>query len=446
MPPDAGSISELTTKSSKPNAEMDFNAAADAWTRYLAQSARHKQHTNELRTAARNGTGSSHLHESSRSQTHNRDRVQAKVEATSTATADAALLAARQRSIVNSSAFAAQPRISADASGSSARTKLNAGASGYSARTKLNTGASDYSARTKLNTGASDYSARTKLSADSSDYSARPKLSADSSSYSTRPKLSADTSGFAAQANLTPSITPKFERRYPTPSFEQPQPAVLSWLSGQSGELTGKRIVIDPGHGGWDCGAKYGGVCEKDITLDMAKLVADGLRRRGAEVIMTRDSDKAVELGARYSLTRQERPDAFLSIHCNASPRGEDESAYGIQTHFYAPKSAQYARAVSASLSNKLSESSMTVNNRGTFDRENSDFYVLKNQNIPSALVELGFVSNRKERNLLSDPEYRQRLADALINAEVSYLTQPVNTKPQLMFASNASERKSKGV
>jgi N-acetylmuramoyl-L-alanine amidase len=425
MPPDAGSTSELTTKSSKPNAEMDFNALADAWTRYLAQSARPQQHTNERRTAARNGTVSSQLHEFARSPAQNRDRVQAKVEArptaASTATADYALLAARQRSIVNSSAFAAQPRVSADSSGYSTRPKLNADSSGYSARPKLN--------------------------ADSSGYSARLRDSADSSGFAARPKLSADSSGFAAQAKLTPSITPRFERRYPTPSFEQTQPAVLSWLSGpKSGELTGKRIVIDPGHGGWDCGAKYGGVCEKDITLDMAKLVADGLRRRGAEVIMTRDSDKAVELGARYNLTRQERPDAFLSIHCNASPRGEDESAYGIQTHFYAPKSAQYARAVSTSLSNKLSESSTTVNNRGTFDRENSDFYVLKNQNIPSALVELGFVSNRKERNLLSDPAYRQRLADALINAEVSYLTQPVNTKPQLMFASNASERKSKGV
>jgi N-acetylmuramoyl-L-alanine amidase len=336
MPPDAGSIKELTTNSSKWNSEIDYNAAGIALTRYLADSARHNSQAKKARAEVRKVTASADTVSLARSPAQNQKQLWANVKFNPTATA----------------------RI--------------------------------------------------------------------------------DFADSAAHAKPNPSFGPSIERREPTNP---------SWISRlKSGELNGKRIVIDAGHGGSEGGATYGGVSEKDITLEMAKLVADGLRRRGAEVIMTRDSDKSVDLGTRYQLTRQERPDAFLSLHCNASPRGEDESAYGIQTHFYAPKSAQYARVLSTALSNKLSESTLTVNNRGTFDRENSDFYVLKNQNIPSALVELGFVSNRRERNLLSDPAYRQRLADALISAEVNYLTQPA--KPELLYgynSSNSSARRAGG-
>ena len=356
MPPDARAKKELTTNSTKPRDEVDYNAASLVWANYLADSSRHNFPRKETRAATRN-----------------------------------------------------EPKPQAWA--------------GLHTATRTETEA-----------------ARGATAGDVVKFTGAPF-----------PNHNQFRAKIEAEHRITPgpdsTVFTSFGRTNPfSPRLERPHPSdFLASLGLRSDELAGKRIVIDAGHGGSDSGATYGGLCEKDVTLDMAKLVADGLRRRGAEVIMTRDSDKTVELGARYMLTRQEHPDAFLSIHCNASPRGEDQSAYGIQTHFYAPKSAPYARLLSASLSNKLHESSLTFNNRGTFDRENSDFYVLKNQSIPSALVELGFVSNRKDRNLLSDPAYRQQLADALINAEVNYLTQPA--MPETRYASNGaygSSQKSK--
>jgi N-acetylmuramoyl-L-alanine amidase len=220
--------------------------------------------------------------------------------------------------------------------------------------------------------------------------------------------------------------------------------------------LSVSRIVIDPGHGGHDPGAKGKGVTEAELVLDVA-LRLQGLLEKvnGVEVILTRRTDEFIPLPERTAIANREGADLFLSIHANASTSLQ---AHGIETYFLNFANNQSAAAVAArenaastqpmgglpdfvkaiALNNKLDESrdfALQVQ-RAMVDRQKSanrllkdlgvkqaPFVVLIGANMPSVLAEIGFVTNAPEAKLLKGNAYRQKVAESLFNAIRKYQT-----------------------
>ncbi|HEX3646659.1 MAG TPA: N-acetylmuramoyl-L-alanine amidase [Vicinamibacterales bacterium] len=216
------------------------------------------------------------------------------------------------------------------------------------------------------------------------------------------------------------------------------------------------RIVIDPGHGGHDPGARGKGVTEAELVLDVALRLEKLLQQvPGVDVILTRRSDEFVQLPERTAIANREGADLFLSIHANASASGQ---AHGIETYFLNFANNQSAAAVAArenaastqamgglpdfvkaiAMNNKLDESrdfALHVQ-RAMVDRQRSanktlkdlgvkqaPFVVLIGANMPSVLAEMGFVTNLQEAKLLKANAYRQKIAESLFAAIRKYQT-----------------------
>ena len=165
-----------------------------------------------------------------------------------------------------------------------------------------------------------------------------------------------------------------------------------------------RTVVLDPGHGGYDNGAKaVKGQPEKYLTLDMARRVKPLLEKRGYRVVMTRTTDVFIPLGGRTGISNAHPEAAFVSIHFNSAPR---RSAYGVETYYYNPRSAPLASNILREIAGCYGSHS-----RGTkFAR----YYVLHHNERPATLLELGFLSNARENASLQDPAVRQRLAERI--------------------------------
>ena len=187
------------------------------------------------------------------------------------------------------------------------------------------------------------------------------------------------------------------------------------FLDEGSLEIGSGAIVIDPGHGGSDAGAiGPTGVKEKDVALAVALKVRDLLEEQGDPVVMTRTTDRDVyspqatnaqELQARVSKAPLDAS-MFISIHCNAFSNPE---SHGMETYFYTGSSL--GRRL-AKLINEELERYGELFNRGV---KSANFYVLKHSAVPATLLELGFVTNPEEEQLLADEEYQEALARAIV-------------------------------
>jgi N-acetylmuramoyl-L-alanine amidase len=220
-----------------------------------------------------------------------------------------------------------------------------------------------------------------------------------------------------------------------------------------------RTIVIDPGHGGRDSGAVGSrGLKEKDVVLDIAlrlrKLIQD---RLGLRVMLTRSEDVFVSLEERTAIANRAKADFFLSIHVNAAPKSR---ATGFETYFLSKEPSDSDARASAIRENlPLTEEGMgargqdsvkailwdmayalytresaelagmmleeldkilSVNNRGV---KSGPFFVLMGAAMPSALVEVAFISNSQEERKLQDEGYRQRVAEALLMGITKFRT-----------------------
>lgn len=173
---------------------------------------------------------------------------------------------------------------------------------------------------------------------------------------------------------------------------------------------SGRKIVIDPGHGGTDVGAIRGDITEKEITLDVSKRVRDILIKKGYKVEMTRDTDKTVSLQDRVAFSEDKHPDIFISIHVNSSEKPE---ITGIETHYYRQESMSLAQTVHAALASNIKSK-----NRGLFK---SKFYVINHTTAPAILVEIGFISNADERKELISDRRKQATAKAIAEGVENY-------------------------
>ncbi|WP_163971980.1 N-acetylmuramoyl-L-alanine amidase CwlD [Oceanobacillus halotolerans] len=197
--------------------------------------------------------------------------------------------------------------------------------------------------------------------------------------------------------------------------------------------LSGKTIVIDPGHGGPDGGAVGADeTLEKDISLAVAKKLQDYLQQAGALVYLTRETDKDLaseeteglskrkseDIRNRLSFIHDKNADLFLTIHLNAIPQTQWS---GAQT-FYHPKfdeSRHLAKMVQSEITHNLENTTrkaLAINS----------IYLLKNAEVPGALVEIGFLSNEEERENLKQEEYQLEMAGSIYQGILRYVTEDV--------------------
>ncbi|MFP3904167.1 MAG: N-acetylmuramoyl-L-alanine amidase, partial [Armatimonadota bacterium] len=197
--------------------------------------------------------------------------------------------------------------------------------------------------------------------------------------------------------------------------------------SFESPDVAGKRIAIDPGHGGSDTGAVGPtGLTEKEVNLTISSLLRERLETAGAEVVMTRytdtavapGSDKSGELEARVQATKAAGADVFVSVHNNAVGGGDPTGASGTETYYWTPMSHLLAMKLQNGLVSAL----------GTRDRFVSwqRFYVLRDTDCPRALVECAFMSNPEEERKMRDRAFLASAAHGLFQGLQSYFREAV--------------------
>ncbi|MGM0492309.1 MAG: N-acetylmuramoyl-L-alanine amidase [Armatimonadota bacterium] len=187
-------------------------------------------------------------------------------------------------------------------------------------------------------------------------------------------------------------------------------PAVT--LVFKRGRLADKRVVIDPGHGGRDTGARGRQLLEKDVNLDVGRQVAAKLMAIGAQTILTRDGDTYVDLYDRPGLANRIDADLFVSIHANAMPKRN--TGHGTETFYYHDRSICLGAVIHHEL----------VKAMGRADRglKWANFCVTRESHMPAVLVELLFLNSDVEEALLARPDVRTAAADAIVEGLRQYV------------------------
>ena len=219
-----------------------------------------------------------------------------------------------------------------------------------------------------------------------------------------------------------------------------------------------KTIVVDPGHGGTEEGAKGpGGSLEKDATLAFGKTVAETLQRRGYRVLLTRTTDATVGLDDRAAAANAAKADVFLSIHCNASRAA---SAHGTEVYYLSLDASDRAAAALAESENRTAPGAPSAEKNAAvrdldlilwdlaqnqhlgasarlaeivqadFNRllgiatrgvKQAPFRVLIGVNAPAVLVEVSFITNPDEEKRINSEEFRRQVADTLAGSLETY-------------------------
>ncbi|HEM2794034.1 TPA: GBS Bsp-like repeat-containing protein [Streptococcus suis] len=210
----------------------------------------------------------------------------------------------------------------------------------------------------------------------------------------------------------------------------------MTAVGGTSVELPSTRsytVYIDPGHGGRDSGASYGGVHEKNLALSVSNKLRENLLKYGINVLMTRTGDYDVDFKTERSrMTNASNADLFISIHFNATGAGVS-NATGIETYWY-QYDPEYQPKINKEMHNnptRLAESEILANkvqesliketgavNRGV---RRETFAVLRETAIPAILVELGFMDNPSELQVIKQDSYHTRLAKALAQGVMNW-------------------------
>lgn len=254
------------------------------------------------------------------------------------------------------------------------------------------------------------------------------------------------------------SEKPKEKAATTSKSATPPIPSSLSSLPVllDKSELT---IVIDPGHGGRDCGTRSSKrVCEKGIVLNVSKATATELRKLGYKAYLTRSKDTFIKLRSRTRIANKRNAAAFLSIHANALPYKKAAlKQKGVETYFLARARTTRAKNVAAvenreeiedmdyfakeTFLNVLNDKRIVASNKLAIDVQRGmlselqkkykgvvdggvregPFWVLVGAQMPSVLVEIGYLSHPTESERLKNPNYQKILARGIARGVDAY-------------------------
>lgn len=186
--------------------------------------------------------------------------------------------------------------------------------------------------------------------------------------------------------------------------------------------LSGKYIIIDPGHGSKDNGTSYNDILEKDLNLSISKILEQELIKKGASVSLLREDDydlsspnskrrKRSDFNNRIDFINKSNADIYLSIHINYL----DNNKYsGSQVFYYGDNNKELANTIQMYLNKINTPRSIKVMPR---------VYMYNKLNIKGVLIECGFISNNKDRNNLIKSDYQQLLAKTITEALIDYFT-----------------------
>lgn len=219
----------------------------------------------------------------------------------------------------------------------------------------------------------------------------------------------------------------------------------------------GKKIVVDAGHGGKDCGTKsVEGICEKVIVLEVAKLLTQELKNRGYVVYMTRNSDVYIDLRKRTEFANGKNADLFVSIHANSMPKDSPKTPKGVETYFLSPARSERAEQVAKaenqgdietmshfatkSFLNTISSFHLVASHKLAIEIQSGilnivrqthnthdgavregPFWVLAGALMPSVLIEIGYASHKDEGKLIAKKEYQKLLAKGIADGIDGY-------------------------
>ena len=177
-----------------------------------------------------------------------------------------------------------------------------------------------------------------------------------------------------------------------------------------------RKVVLDAGHGGADSGAIGGNIYEKDLNLDVAKLVQAKLMKKDIYVYMTRTKDETLSLEDRVNYSNEINPDIFVSIHTNSTLKPD---TYGLETHYFKDNSYKLAQIVHSDFASYKNLRKWETIDRGVIK---SRFYVINHTEAPAILIEMGFISNDEERAKLIKKGRKEDIADSIVDGILEYL------------------------
>lgn len=196
-----------------------------------------------------------------------------------------------------------------------------------------------------------------------------------------------------------------------------------------STEMKDYKVVIDAGHGGFDSGkVGIGGVLEKEINLSIARKVQEKLMSLGITAVMTRETDQGLydeseenkkqqDMKRRCTLMNESGADLAVSIHQNSYT---EEYVCGPQVFYY--ETSQKGKILAEILQKSLNQSLEIARPREI--KANDTYYILKKTEIPTVIVECGFLSNTEEAEKLTDDGYQSRVAQAVCDGILQYVAQ----------------------
>lgn len=184
-------------------------------------------------------------------------------------------------------------------------------------------------------------------------------------------------------------------------------------------------IVLDAGHGGVDGGTYYEDVLEKNINFAVVMYMKEILEEEGVEVFLTRSEDDFMDVSERTGIVNQytEEADLFVSIHCNYFE--DDDGVSGLECYYYKEDEVGQASA------ERMIESLKGNKEIKVRSAKHGGYYVLKFSDMPAVLVEMGFLSNKAERDKLNSEEYQKLLAEELSKAIVLNLKEMAETEKE---------------
>lgn len=172
-----------------------------------------------------------------------------------------------------------------------------------------------------------------------------------------------------------------------------------------------KIIVIDAGHGGYDVGTDLNGFEEKTITETVAKKIKELNKDANIEIVLIRDGDVSMELKERVSIINNLKPDLVISLHVNSN---SNMMANGVQA--YVPSNETFkdkSKEIAEIIIDKLASTGNLVKRNTT----EAPFYLLKNANCPIMTLEMGFLSNEKDRNYITSAKGQNEIAEKILEA-----------------------------
>ena len=201
----------------------------------------------------------------------------------------------------------------------------------------------------------------------------------------------------------------------------------MGYVNAEKSELPllGKVIYLDPGHGGKDSGAYYKNVKESVLNLQISNKIMKALKKDGAVVYLTRYGDydlsangasnrKRSDLSRRANIINKSGADLYLSIHLNADI---DSSWTGAQAYY------DKINNENEKIAKIYQDEFVRYLNTTRKYKEDSTLYLQRRITKPGVLLELGFLSNNKERSLLLDKQYQSKIAQAIRNGTVKYFS-----------------------